>query len=68
MVLTQRPVHPYRSLQGHEVIRGDDVVEDLFTGQRYVVQTTAYKFLIGRKASEAREDPYVNDVVRDCRK
>lgn len=66
MILTQRPVHPYRSLQDHEIIRGDDVVECLMAGTQ-LVQTTPYRFLVGRKASEAREEPYVYDVVRKLR-
>lgn len=64
MVLTQRPVHPYRSLQGHEVIRKGDLVEDVRSGRREHIGKGFYGFLSGCKANEARELPGVYDVVR----
>lgn len=64
MILVQRPAHPYRSLQSHEVIRNGDIVEDLKTGKQERVSGGYYSFLKGHKASEARELPGVNDVVR----
>lgn len=64
MILTQRPTHPYRSLQSHEVIRNGDLVEDTTTGKRERVAGGYYNFLKGYKASEARELPGVFDVVR----
>lgn len=64
MVLTKRSVHPYRSLQGHEVIRRGDIIEDINTGKQERVAGSYYNFLAGHKASEARELPGVFDVRR----
>jgi hypothetical protein len=62
--LTKKPTHPYRSLRSHEVVKHGDIVEDLRTGKQERVASGWYSFLAGQKASEARELPWVNDVVR----
>ncbi len=57
-------VYKFRSLESHEVIRNGDIVEDLKTGKKERIVSGYYNFLVGQKASEARELPWVYDVVR----
>lgn len=65
MILTQRPAQPYRSLQEHEVVQSGDFVEDITSGRKEPIKKGMfYDFMIGSKASEAREYPGVYDVVR----
>lgn len=65
MLLTQAPLHPYRSLKNHEIVHTTDVVEDILSGRLEPVKGTYYDFLVGQKASEARKLPGVFDVVRE---
>ncbi len=61
---TTRPTYPYRSLRDHEVVKRGDIVEDFISGRQERVATGYYDFIAGHKASEARELPGVNDVLR----